>query len=117
MVVGNMCLRFSALLAACGHCEYETPPFKPQVSTHVRTWVSGKDFVEHPGTYGNKGIADPENVPAARYYAVSWIDSSDRLWLFCGDGLDSIPWNGFHFHGFLNDLCKRTRKGVSDTTR
>jgi len=63
------------------------------------TWVSGNDIGKQAGTYGTKGTADPSNVPGARYSAVSWLDSSGKLWLFGGWGYDSG-----NIDGELNDL-------------
>ena len=63
------------------------------------TWVSGNDIGKQAGTYGTKGTADPSNVPGARYSAVSWLDSSGKLWLFGGFGLDSAGYTAR-----LNDL-------------
>jgi N-acetylneuraminic acid mutarotase len=65
------------------------------------TWVSGSVTVNQAGIYGTQGIADPSNVPGARDFAVSWIDSSSKLWLFGGFGYDSV---GNYSH--LNDLWK-----------
>jgi hypothetical protein len=53
------------------------------------TWVSvsGSNLVNQPMVYGTQGVADPAdpaNIPSARRYSVSWIDSSDNLWLFGG---------------------------------
>jgi N-acetylneuraminic acid mutarotase len=50
------------------------------------TWVSGSDLGNQPSVYGTKGVASPFNVPGARSYSVSWIDMSNHLWLFGGDG-------------------------------
>jgi hypothetical protein len=41
--------------------------------------------MEH-GTYGTKGVADPNNSPGARYGSASWVDGSGNLWLFGGWG-------------------------------
>ena len=65
------------------------------------TWMSGSDTVNHKGSYGTQGSAATDNVPGARWDAVSWIDSSGNLWLFGGLGYDS---NGAA--GYLNDLWK-----------
>jgi hypothetical protein len=53
--------------------------------------VSGTDgnpFGINPyiGVYGTKGVAASSNVPSARTSAISWIDSSNNLWLFGGWG-------------------------------
>jgi N-acetylneuraminic acid mutarotase len=65
------------------------------------TWVSGSSSVDQPGIYGTQGTAAPSNVPGGRETAVSWIDSSGKLWLFGGDAYDSAS-----NHGLLNDLWK-----------
>lgn len=70
-------------------------------STGEWTWVSGDEGVDQPGVYGAKGIAGTSNKPGARDNGVSWIDSSGRLWLFGGNGIDA---NGNV--GLLNDLWK-----------
>jgi N-acetylneuraminic acid mutarotase len=51
------------------------------------------------GIYGIKGIADPANVPGGKWGAISWIDSSSKLWLFGGYGV-YMPGNA----GLINDL-------------
>lgn len=63
------------------------------------TWMSGSDLAGQRGVYGTKGIPSPNNVPGARFEAVSWSDSSGNLWLFGGFGYDSTGTNGP-----LNDL-------------
>jgi N-acetylneuraminic acid mutarotase len=63
------------------------------------TWVSGSNTVDQAGTYGTMGTASSSNVPGARYSAVSWLDSSGKLWLFGGAGYDSTDNSGN-----LNDL-------------
>jgi N-acetylneuraminic acid mutarotase len=65
------------------------------------TWVSGSSSNGQAGNYGIMGIPSPSNVPGARQQAATWLDSQGNLWLFGGDGYDSIPW-----HGQLNDLWK-----------
>ncbi len=55
------------------------------------TWVSGSSTVpgNQLGIYGTQGVAAADNVPGGRSGAVSWIDSSNNLWLFGGSGYDS----------------------------
>ncbi|HEG44242.1 MAG TPA: hypothetical protein ENH94_09360 [Phycisphaerales bacterium] len=65
------------------------------------TWVSGSDTTGQPGVYGTKGIADPNNVPCARYFSVSWTDSGGNGWLFGGQSYDN-----FGNYGRFNDLWK-----------
>ncbi len=65
------------------------------------TWVRGSNIVNQPGVYGTKGTASTSDVPGARCYAVSWIDTSGHLWLFGGVGYDSAG-----AKSYLNDLWR-----------
>ena len=91
---------FLALLSACGSKNSSSPP-PPPVSTVEWTWVSGSNTMRQAGTYGTQGTAASSNIPGARGYAVSWLDSSGKLWLFGGYGLDSAGNSGY-----LNDLWR-----------
>ena len=51
------------------------------------------------GIYGTEGTAASANVPGGRSASVSWVDSDGNLWLFGGDGYDSMGQNYL-----LNDL-------------
>lgn len=64
-------------------------------------WVSGDDTADLSGVYGTKGVASDTNIPGGRDGSVSWIDRDGNLWLFGGEGYDSLG-DG----GFLNDLWK-----------
>jgi hypothetical protein len=70
-------------------------------NTEIWTWVSGSDVVDQHGVYGIKGVAGPNNLPGVRLRSVSWIDSSDNLWLFGGSGFDITG-----TYSILNDLWK-----------
>ena len=65
------------------------------------TWVSGSNVVSKNGIYGTKGVAAAGNFPGSRSNAVTWTDASGNLWLFGGNGLDSLG-----FNEMLNDLWK-----------
>jgi len=69
------------------------------------TWMSGSDTLgannSQPGIYGLKGVPNTADVPGGRWFAMSWVDDNDNLWLFGGDGTDSSGANGF-----LNDLWR-----------
>jgi N-acetylneuraminic acid mutarotase len=65
------------------------------------TWMNGSILANHPAVYGTQGVADAANMPGVRQGAISWIDSSDNLWLFGGAGYDSTGASGY-----LNDLWK-----------
>lgn len=71
------------------------------ISSGQWTWISGSDTGEQSGSYGTIGISDASNIPGARSYAISWMDSSGNLWLFGGFGYGSSDTSGF-----LNDLWK-----------
>jgi hypothetical protein len=65
-------------------------------------WVSGgtTNTVNQNGVYGTQGTAAPGNIPGGRQEAVGWADANGNLWLFGGEGEDSV---GTQF-GILNDL-------------
>ena len=58
-------------------------------STGYWTWVSGSSSAGQYGTYGTEYTAASTNFPGGRSTASGWIDSSDNLWLFGGNGYDS----------------------------
>jgi len=65
------------------------------------TWVSGANTYNQAGSAVTAGTAAAGNIPGARQYSISWIDSYGNLWLFGGIGYD--------FAGnvnLLNDLWK-----------
>jgi hypothetical protein len=70
-------------------------------SANEWTWEGGSSSQDQAGTYGTLGTASANNTPGARTYAVGWSDASGNLWLFGGQGRDSIQG-----YGFLNDLWK-----------
>jgi Galactose oxidase, central domain len=65
-------------------------------------WVSGgtTNLANQNGVYGTPGTASPSNVPGGRQEAVGWADASGNLWLFGGEGEDSVG----TANGILNDL-------------
>jgi N-acetylneuraminic acid mutarotase len=64
------------------------------------TWEGGSNTVNASGTYGTQGTASINNMPGARYKALSWTDANGAVWLFGGYGLGSTASNA----GDLNDL-------------
>jgi N-acetylneuraminic acid mutarotase len=52
-----------------------------------------------PGSYGTLGTPSANNHPGGREGATGWIDGSGNLWLFGGEGDDSVG-----SYGALNDL-------------
>jgi hypothetical protein len=53
------------------------------------TWVSGGNLINPSGWYGTQGVAAANNVPGGRSGSAIFTDSSGKLWLFGGTGLDS----------------------------
>ena len=69
--------------------------------------MSGSNSAGQTGLYGTPGVASSSNVPGARFLAVSWIDSSDQLWLFGGVDSNGAPlhaWRRFCASAFVA-LC------------
>ena len=52
--------------------------------------MSGSTSPDQSGNYGTQGTAASANVPGARVNAATWTDTSGNLWLFGGDGYDSV---------------------------
>jgi hypothetical protein len=75
--------------------------WKFNIATQQWTWVSGSTAMNQPGVYGSQGVASANNVPGARYYAISWTDEGGNFWLFGGVGTDSTG-----VTGELGDLWK-----------
>lgn len=63
------------------------------------TWMSGSSGLDQVGSYGTRGTPSLTNVPGARQFSSAWIDASNNLWLFGGQGYDSSG----HL-GYMNDL-------------
>jgi hypothetical protein len=65
-------------------------------------FVSGgnTNMANQKGIYGAAGTAAATNMPGGRQEAAGWADANGNLWLFGGEGLDSIP----TANGVLNDL-------------
>jgi len=60
-----------------------------RVNDSTWTWMSGSNFTNQPGVYGEKGKASIEYAPGARCCAVGWFDSvRQEFWLFSGEGYD-----------------------------
>lgn len=84
----------SGLDASSGTFGYFNDLWNYNIANGQWTWVSGSTVMEQTGNYGSIGVASTTNAPAARYGAVSWIDSNNNLWLFGGNAVT----------GYMNDL-------------
>jgi N-acetylneuraminic acid mutarotase len=60
--------------------------WKYNPSTNQWTWMSGDNITDAGGYYDAIGSASPNNKPASRNYATSWIDLNGNMWLFGGIG-------------------------------
>jgi hypothetical protein len=58
--------------------------WKFDTATRMWTWVGGSNLVNATGVYGTEGTAAAGNVPGAREWATSWVQSGSNLWLFGG---------------------------------
>jgi hypothetical protein len=78
------------------------------LAAHAQTgewgWMGGTSATNQGGVYGMLGTAATTNVPGAREYASSWIDSSGHLWLFGGFGFQILAGNVDVYQAYLNDL-------------
>ena len=54
------------------------------------TWISGSNFRNQQGNYGQQGISNSSNIPGARDSSISWIDNNYNFWLFGGNGVHSF---------------------------
>ena len=63
--------------------------WKYQPVTGQWTWVAGPSMPDGTGSYGMQGVAAAGNVPPARAYGLTWVDSTGVLWLFGGAQYDA----------------------------
>jgi N-acetylneuraminic acid mutarotase len=80
-----------------------TPYICPHLHAQQWAWMGGSGNTAYPGIsgiYGTKNTPAAMNIPGARVGAVTWTDTKGNLWLFGGDGYDSVSERGLN----LNDL-------------
>ena len=69
--------------------------WKFRMNDSTWTWISGSNTVNQPGVYIEIGYASVNNIPGARYSAVTWYDSSRKeVWLFGGSGFGNTSLYG-----------------------
>lgn len=71
--------------------------FVSTVHSQAWTWTSGVSIGNFGGSYGVKGQENSSNLPSSRSNSISWVDSSNHLWLFGGKTGTNLA---------LNDLWK-----------
>jgi N-acetylneuraminic acid mutarotase len=59
-------------------------------ATNEWAWIGGNSAIDQLGVYGTLGTPAAGNSPGSRYSAVTWTDGSGHLWLYGGEGYDSI---------------------------
>jgi len=57
-------------------------------------WVSGSDTFNSLGYYGTPGIGSLLNTPPALYGPCMWVDKNGTFWLFAGQDVNSLLYNG-----------------------
>jgi Galactose oxidase, central domain/Kelch motif len=72
------------------------------------TFVNGSTTYNGVGAYGTQGTGSTTNTPGGRQNAVSWVDASGNLWLFGGEGEDSVAPQPGDPTKILNDLWEYT---------
>jgi Galactose oxidase, central domain len=104
---GNFWLFGGYNLSATGQPNAFNDLWEFNTTTNQWTWVSGASVVNQTAVYGQLGVADPGNVPGARWSPAAWSDvdanGNLRLWLFGGQGYDATG------NGSLGDLWVYTK--------
>jgi len=84
--------------------------WKYNIAAGTWTLVSGTTTANKNGAYGTLGTAAAANAPGGRQTSVLWVDSTGKVWLFGGFGLDSAGTSGttqtgsLQIGSTLNDL-------------
>ncbi len=81
--------------------EYKNDLWKFNPNTLEWTWVSGNNFQNSPGIYGEMGVPNASNSIGARRYMDGRIDKDGNVWVFGGNGHDAEAQLGF-----MGDLWK-----------
>jgi N-acetylneuraminic acid mutarotase len=68
-------------------------------ATDEWTWESGSPSESETEVFGTEGVAASGNLPGPRSFSGAWIDNYGNLWLFGGQGLQTLGENGK-----MNDL-------------
>ena len=83
--------------------EYTLVPTSAYPTANQWTWVRGANTNSQAGNYGSASVPFLTNIPGSRWGAGYWIDNSNQLWIFGGQGYDSSNTSG---NGLLNDLWR-----------
>ena len=75
--------------------------FDPTLGTSGEwAWMGGANTPNSAGSYGMPGVGSTNNIPPARYGALTW-QAGGKIWLFGGAQLDASAPSG---QDFFNDL-------------
>jgi hypothetical protein len=74
--------------------------WKYDITANTWTWVRGSSSSNQYGVYGTYGTPSSTTMPGSRSDATGFVDNSNNLWLFGGNGYASSA------SGLLNDLWK-----------
>lgn len=80
MAIRHSMARYPAMAYA------RTSSFVQEASSGGWTWENGSSTGNAYGIYGKEGTYSAGNAPGGRYGSASWMDQSDRFWLFGGMG-------------------------------
>jgi len=99
---GGATFDLSSELAQLGYYLNDLWEFNPNTGNWA--WMGGSTTTLAegqglPGVYGILQVPAPANMPGSRSGAESWTDSKGNLWMFGGQGFDSVGTSGV-----LNDL-------------
>jgi hypothetical protein len=73
-----------------GTYSYLNDLWKYEPANGMWTWVSGSNSYDQLGVYGTMGTAAAANAPGGRFGATAWTGLNGELWLFGGQGSDSV---------------------------
>ncbi|MBS1566542.1 MAG: hypothetical protein JST39_19315, partial [Bacteroidetes bacterium] len=95
----NLWLFGGAGMPASGSSGYMNDTWMFNTSTNKWIWITGDSVINQNGSYGTKTIAAASNRPGSRYCSLTWIDASNNVWMFGGQGYGATGGTGM-----LNDM-------------
>ena len=85
---------------------YRNDMWRFNLDTKKWVWIGGSNQYNVKGDYGTQGVFNETNMPGARVSGKTWCDPQGNLWLFGGNGFDSVNENNLALAGNLNDVWK-----------
>jgi N-acetylneuraminic acid mutarotase len=91
---GNLWLFSGSQCDSAGHAGTLNDLWMFSPTTNEWTWIAGIDVngatTNVLGIYGTLGTASATNSPGSRQQGATWTDPTGKLWLFGGEGTDSV---------------------------